>query len=75
MLQRGAQGELELLGPVEFGSETWQPSLLCTDPESLAAGTRNVSYESNAAVNELAGQYESWLYWDRLQVEVEPPKP
>jgi len=75
VLQRDAQGELELLGPVEYASEAWGFTRLCTDPASLTAGTRNVSYESNAAVRELAAQYESWLYWDRLKVEVDPPKP
>lgn len=75
VLQRDAQGELELLGPVEFGAEQWQPTRLCTDPEELQPGTRNVSYESNAAVRELVAQYDDWLRLDRERVDVEPPKP
>jgi hypothetical protein len=72
VLQRDGQGDLELLGPAVGGG--WAGDRLCTDPDVFEQGARNVLYTSNAAVKDLVGQYEEWLYFDRIKVEVEPPK-
>lgn len=75
VLQRNDDGELELLGPVEYGSEKWQQNRLCTEPDSLKPGDQNVSYESNDFVRELVAQYDEWLLLDRKGIDVVPPTP
>jgi hypothetical protein len=62
VLQRDANGNLELLGPVHHGN--WQ-NTLCNNP-SAAPGVPSISYENNALVRELTAKFSRALMFDRL---------
>lgn len=55
VLQRDAQGNHELLGPVAEGASWWQQFRLCTDPDPMLhrPGVFNISYTSNASTQQL----------------------
>ena len=75
VLQRDANGNLQLLGPVHHGA--WGSS---TDPQTLCnpsttQGHPSISYESNGLVNKLASKFHLALFWDRSPIIVNPNPP
>lgn len=67
VLQRTAQDELELLGPVAQGNLSWQPTRLCTDPDPARhqPGAFNISYTTNAFTRQLEAAFLPELMTDR----------
>lgn len=74
ILQRNAQGNLELLGPAVTGG-TWANTRLCDDPEQLDPGEVGLRYTSNAAVRALQSKYSFGINWDRNPIVWNPPYP
>jgi hypothetical protein len=67
VLQRNAQDQLELLGPVAQGNVSWQQTRLCTDPDPSRhqPGVFNISYTTNASTRQLETAFLPELATDR----------
>jgi hypothetical protein len=66
ILQRSAEGWLELLGPVSLGG-VWSSTRLCMDPTNQEASSNDrITYVPNDFLKELVIQYEDKLIADRL---------
>jgi hypothetical protein len=75
ILQRNAQGNLELLGPTESGSTRWVFDRLCDDPEDLDPGEQGISYTDNSYVRALQTTFSWALQWDRYPIFWNPTWP
>lgn len=71
VLQRNASGNLELLGPVKFGT-AWASSRLCNHPDTFAPTTAGLGYESNTATLRLQSKYSWALRNDRYPIFIQP---
>jgi hypothetical protein len=72
VLQRNANGNLELLGPVRTGATNWVGSRLCNHPDDFAQGTLGLTYEFNSFVNQLQSQFNRALFFDRNSIRAVP---
>ena len=69
VLQRDANGNLELLGPVHHGN--WGGTL-CNSPNA-APGIPSISYENNDLVRQLTAKFSRALLLDRLVIRYPGP--
>ncbi|MBX3189219.1 MAG: hypothetical protein KF819_19505 [Labilithrix sp.] len=74
VLQRNANGEHELLGPVSTGSE-WTLTRLCNDPDAFRPGQTGLTYTPTSVTQQMEAKFSRSLLLDRSPIIVNPLPP
>lgn len=71
VLQRNANGDHELLGPVSTGAG-WASSRLCNHPDTFQPGQTGLSYTPNGVTQQMQAKYSRMLWLDRNPIAIDP---